>query len=263
MRVLIVGYGRMGSALGEAWIAKGLVSKLIAVDPSANSSTVECYSDMEKMPKIIFDVVVVAVKPQYVSAALPSIAAYHLGHSTVVISVAAGIPILTLLAHLPQGTAVVRAMPNTPVLLGAGCTGMFSSVGSLSLSARERVTNLFSAVGTCYWVEEERHLDIVTAISGSGPAYFHLFCESLFDAGVRMGLSRQLARNLVVDTAWGAAVLQRHPQADFAALRQNVTSPNGTTAAAIGIFEENGGLRKLVASATDAARLRSEEMSRA
>jgi pyrroline-5-carboxylate reductase len=262
MNVLFLGYGRMGGALGEAWLKNKLISRLIAVDPVAKSSSAECYTHVDELPDIVLDLIVIAVKPQYVGDALTSLGKRHLDHSTLVISVAAGVQVDVLRRYLPKNTPVMRVMPNTPVLVSAGCTGMFAQAGTLTPTMREQITPLFSAVGTAYWVEKEDQLDIITALSGSGPAYFHLFCEALCDAGVRMGLSRELSRNVVVDTAWGAAILQRQQESDFATLRRNVTSPKGTTAAAIAIFEEHDALRNLVLDAAEAARQRSQELSK-
>jgi pyrroline-5-carboxylate reductase len=207
-----------------------------------------------------FEIIVVAVKPAYaceVLAALPD----ELCQQAVVISVAAGVTATSLGQALRDRSPIVRAMPNTPVLVGAGCTGLYAN-SSLGEEKRDLVTRLFSAVGTASWVEREELLDAVTAISGSGPAYYHLFSEALAAAGVALGLTQELANALAAQTALGAASLQSQPGADFVALRTAVTSPNGTTAAAIAAFEQDHALRKLVEAATQAAHHRSQELSR-
>ncbi|BDM22126.1 pyrroline-5-carboxylate reductase [Pseudomonas sp. NPDC089428] len=261
MNALFLGYGRMGSAIGQAWLKAGLVSHVSAVDPYLQTANqVSLYSSVEALPTLPFDIIVVAVKPNYaceVLAALPHAVREH----AVVISVAAGVPHDKLSLALGHGCPVVRAMPNTPVLVNAGCTGLFAPP-DLDAALRERVTRLFEAVGSASWVEHEDLLDAVTALSGSGPAYYHLFSEALAAAGVGLGLSPELAKTLAAQTALGAATLQTQPDADFVALRTAVTSPNGTTAAAITSFEHDDGLRRLVDAAVQAAHSRSQALSR-
>ncbi|MDH4585390.1 pyrroline-5-carboxylate reductase [Pseudomonas sp. BN415] len=260
MNALFIGYGRMGSAIGEAWLSAGLVDSLSAVDPYLQSATsAALFSSVEAVPAEPYDIIVVAVKPAYaceVLAALPD----ALCQRAVVISVAAGVTAASLGQALRNRCPVVRAMPNTPVLVGAGCTGLYADA-SLGETKLELVTRLFAAVGTASWVEREELLDAVTAISGSGPAYYHLFSEALAAAGVALGLSPELARSLAAQTALGAATLQTQPEADFVALRTAVTSPNGTTAAAIATFEQDQALRQLIGAAARAAHQRSRELS--
>lgn len=258
MNTLFVGYGRMGSAIGEAWLAKGLVERVLAVDPHAGDVTAERFNQLDELPAIDIDLVVIAVKPGHVAqvaAALPA----TLVRNALIVSVAAGITLSSLRAAAPANATCVRVMPNTPVLAGAGCTALYSD--NASVDQRASLTKLFGSVGNAYWVEREPDLNTVTAISGSGPAYFHLFCEAMTEAAVALGLSETLARNLVIDTAWGAARLQQQPGARFETLREAVTSPNGTTAAAITAFEHDNGLRDLVTAAVQAAWRRSEELS--
>lgn len=258
MNVLFVGYGRMGSAIGESWLSNGLVDQVLAIDPNLPTVTAQCFRQTSELPAVEVHLVVIAVKPGYVSEALKSLPAQLLAKA-IVVSVAAGVTLATLRAGAPECVALVRGMPNTPVMVNAGCTALFSS--DATASVRERLSQLFGAVGNAYWVEKEADLDIVTAISGSGPAYFHLFCEALSNAAVSLGLNDALARQLVCDTAWGAARLQQQPQARFESLREVVTSPNGTTAAAISTFEQAQGLRPLTERAVRAAWQRSQELS--
>lgn len=261
MNALFIGYGRMGSAIGDAWLAAHLVDSITAVDPyltTAGNATL--FSSIEQLPATPFGIIVVAVKPAYaceVLAALPDAVCAN----AVVISVAAGVTTGSLSTALRDRCPVVRAMPNTPVLVSAGCTGLFAVAG-VSDSKREQVSRLFAAVGTAHWVDEEALLDAVTALSGSGPAYYHLFSEALAAAGVALGLPPGLAAALAAHTALGAARLQTEPGADFAALRHAVTSPNGTTAAAIDVFEHEQSLRRLVQAAANAAHSRSQALSR-
>jgi pyrroline-5-carboxylate reductase len=145
-------------------------------------------------------------------------------------------------------------------LLGAGCTGLYAG-SDVSQDLRERVAKLFNAIGKAYWVDSEEMLHAVTAISGSGPAYYHLFSEAMEAAGVALGLPQVLAHDLAAQTAFGAASQQCQEGADYQQLRLAVTSPKGTTDAAIRVFEESGALRVLVESATASALQRSKELS--
>ncbi len=261
MNVLFIGYGRMGGALGDAWLRGGLVSHLSIVDPGLTPDPEQGrYAHLEEVPaERAFDLIVLAVKPAYASAALAGLNDRQCSQA-VVVSVAAGVTERTLSNAVGQRSPVVRAMPNTPVLVGAGCTGLYASE-RLGTARRAIISDLFEAVGSAYWVAEEGLLDAVTAISGSGPAYYHLFSEALAEAGIKLGLDPQLARDLAAQTAFGAATLQHQPHANFTDLRIAVTSPNGTTAAAIDVFETQAKLRELVEAATYAAHRRSVELS--
>ncbi|WDY59567.1 pyrroline-5-carboxylate reductase [Pseudomonas sp. PSKL.D1] len=261
MDVLFIGYGRMGGALGDAWLKSALVNNLTVVDPGLPADPrAGVFSQLADVPREqAFQLIVLAVKPAYASSALAGLSDRQCNQATV-ISVAAGITEHTLSEAVGRRCPVVRAMPNTPVLVGAGCTGLYAH-GQLDAARKAAISQLFEAVGAAYWVEEEAMLDAVTAISGSGPAYYHLFSEALAQAGVKLGLNAELAKNLAAQTAFGAASLQHQPHADFTELRVAVTSPNGTTAAAIEVFEQQGKLRELVGEATGAAYRRSVELS--
>ena len=262
MNVLLIGYGRMGGALGDAWLKGGLVERLTIVDPglSANAAAGH-YTRLQDVPADqAFELIVLAVKPAYASSALAGLNDRQCSRATVV-SVAAGVTEASLSDAIGQRCPVVRAMPNTPVLLGAGCTGLYAGA-QLDIKRKAVIGRLFEAVGTAYWVDEEQLLDAVTAISGSGPAYYHLFSEALAEAGVKLGLDAELARKLAAQTAFGAATLQHQAHANFTELRVAVTSPNGTTAAAIEVFESQHKLRQLVEQATSAAHRRSVELSK-
>ena len=259
MKALFLGYGKMGSALGEAWLNAGLVDSLVAVAPGQPQGLRAQVVDSAAKATGRFDLVVVAVKPAMAAGVIASLPAEALQGATLV-SVMAGVSCTTLAAASPEGTPVVRAMPNTPVMLGAGCTGLFAS--DLNDNLRQLLSRLFEAVGVAFWVEHEELLHAITALSGSGPAYYHLFSEALADAGIALGLPEVLARQLAANTALGAARLQCQPDADFKALRTAVTSPNGTTAAAIEHFEADASLRRLVKDAATAAFDRSVELGK-
>lgn len=260
MKALFLGYGKMGSALGEAWLASGLVQEIVAIDPNTpDGLRARIIADAWTLPQQAFDLVVVAVKPAMAATAIAALPPSALKGATL-ISVMAGVTCKTLNAAVGGKVPVVRAMPNTPVLVNAGCTGLYSDA-ELPGNRREALGKLFGAVGVAFWVDEEAQLHSVTALSGSGPAYYHLFSEALAAAGVELGLPEDLARQLAAHTALGAARLQCEPGADFAALRQAVTSPNGTTAAAVGVFEADSKLRRLVSASARAAYQRSIELA--
>ncbi|RVU51021.1 pyrroline-5-carboxylate reductase [Pseudomonas syringae pv. syringae] len=260
MKALFLGYGKMGSALGEAWLKTGLVQSVTAYDPSSPSGMeAQVVSDVSQLPKEAFDLVVVAVKPNMATEAISVLPTTAL-EGAVLVSVMAGVPSAVLKSAAGDSVPVVRAMPNTPVMVNAGCTGLFTAS---DLGERQvLLTRLFEAVGIACWVDHEDQLHAVTAISGSGPAYYHLFSEALSSAATSLGLPSDLAKKLASHTAFGASKLQCELNADFEELRLTVTSPNGTTAAAINVFEKSQALRALVGGAAEAAHRRSIELSR-
>lgn len=262
MNVLFLGYGKMGSTLGEAWLAQGVASRIVAVDPLADQKDFNAalVKHIEQVTSCGFDLIIVAVKPALVDQVLSCLPA-QMEADTCVVSLAAGVTTQRLQAALHAPVPVVRAMPNTAVQVLAGCTGLYAG-RPLTAKQHDMITTLFDSVGHTYWLEQESELDAVTAISGSGPAYYHLFSEALADSARALGLPAGMATDLAKNTALGAATLQCTPGADLAALRQNVTSPNGTTHAAIETFEHQNRLRDLIASATQAAYRRSIELSK-
>ncbi|MEQ9464199.1 MAG: pyrroline-5-carboxylate reductase [Haliea sp.] len=204
------------------------------------------------------DVVILAVKPQMMAAAMASIVEPVAARGALVISIAAGTTITALEHGLGTGTAVVRCMPNTPALLGVGATALYANA-NVSPVQRELASTILGAVGLIEWVPEESQLDAVTALSGSGPAYFFLFMEAMINAGCAMGLSRDCATAMTTQTALGAARMATESDVDLVELRRRVTSPGGTTESAVQCFEHEG-LRDLVAHAMAAARQRAAEM---
>ena len=205
------------------------------------------------------DVVILAVKPQEMRAVAQDLARALLASQPLVISVAAGIRADDLTQWL-GGSAVVRTMPNRPALYGQGATGMFATTGITS-QQRELAAAVMSAVGVSVWVEQEAQLDIVTAVSGSGPAYFFLLMEMLEQAGADLGLPAQTSRELAVATAWGSAYMAHQDRGTTAAvLREQVTSKGGTTEAALKHLEAHQ-VRAIFAGAIKAAADRSAEMA--
>jgi len=206
------------------------------------------------------DVVVLAVKPQVMADVAKKTAKPVREAGALVISVAAGITIESLQRWLGTGAAVVRCMPNTPALLRCGASGLYASDRVSPVQARY-AEFVLSAVGTTHWVEREQLLDAITALSGSGPAYFFLFLEAMIDAACELGLDRDTATGLAQQTALGAARMAIESDVKLPELRRRVTSPGGTTERALQSFEENG-LRDTVARAMSAAAQRAAEMSR-
>lgn len=206
------------------------------------------------------DVVILAVKPQVMAEAMESIAGAVRDNGAVVISIAAGITVDSMRARLGDDSAIVRCMPNTPALLRCGASGLFAN-DNCSAEQRAHAERILSAVGITRWVDSEEELDAITALSGSGPAYFFLFMEAMIDAGQALGLEREVAATLAMQTGLGAARMALENDVDLAELRRRVTSPGGTTERAVESFERDG-LRDLVASAMRAAADRAAEMAR-
>jgi pyrroline-5-carboxylate reductase len=204
---------------------------------------------------------VLAVKPQVMRAVCEALAPVAQANRPLVVSIAAGITAKQLQRWLGGGVAVVRTMPNTPALLGAGVTGLFASI-EVDANGRERAANLLSSAGKTVWIEDEARMDAVTAVSGSGPAYVFLLAEAMEAAALAEGLPADAARTLVLETVLGAARMLTETGEDPAELRRRVTSPGGTTQAAVETFEA-GGLRELVAAAIRNATERGRQLSAA
>ncbi len=204
---------------------------------------------------------VLATKPQVLKPVCEALADAAQAARPLVVSIAAGITAGQLQRWLGGGIAVVRTMPNTPALLGAGVTGLFASA-RVDDAGRTLAERLLAAAGPTVWIADEAMMDAVTAVSGSGPAYVFLLAEAMIDAGIAEGLPADAARTLALQTILGAARMLTESDVDAAELRRRVTSPNGTTQAALDAFEA-GGFRALVAKAIHAARVRGAELSAA
>lgn len=204
---------------------------------------------------------VLAVKPQVMRTVCAEVLDIAREARPLAVSIAAGLSSTQLSGWLGGDAAVIRAMPNTPSLIGAGMTGLFANA-QVDQTQRDQAERLLDAVGATAWIDDETQMDAVTAVSGSGPAYVFLFSEAMQNAGIRQGLSPETARKLANQTLLGAArmLTERDEAADE--LRRNVTSPGGTTHAAVETFEK-GGLRELVDSAVEAAAVRGRELSAA
>ncbi len=205
------------------------------------------------------DVVVLAVKPQVLQAVARELSAALQAKRPLVISIAAGVRERDLGRWLGGNLAIVRCMPNTPALVRSGATGLYAN-SAVSPAQRDSAESILRAVGLTLWFEQEEALDAVTAVSGSGPAYFFFVMEAIEQAGVELGLSREAARLLSLETAFGAAKLALESRDDAATLRKRVTSKGGTTERAIAELEQ-GGLRALFQKALAAAAQRSRELA--
>jgi pyrroline-5-carboxylate reductase len=242
--IAFLGAGNMASAMISGLIAEGASpSQLRASDPSeAALSRLAAMglSHLSISPDKLFedaDLVVAAVKPQVMPAALTAIKD-QLGSRTALLSIAAGIPISSLQSQLGEDVAIIRCMPNTPAMIGLGASALYAAepVGASHRALAERVTN---AAGKTVWVNREDLLDAVTAVSGSGPAYFFALIEAIARAGTELGLEEEVALALTVQTALGAASLAAQATEPVATLRENVTSPGGTTEQALQSLKAN------------------------
>ena len=263
--VVLVGAGKMGLAMARGWLIAGLKPEaLTLVDPTPQDVTRAFAQDEGVMlqdtpPDRHARVVVLAVKPQIMTKVLPTLSGL-IGPHTLVVSIAAGISLGALLGGLATHR-VVRAMPNTPAQIGAGMTGAVAAPG-VSSEDLDVAENLLAAAGDLLWFDDERRIDQVTAVSGSGPAYVFHMVEALATAGVAEGLAPEDAMQLARQTVIGAAALLDADPTDATTLRQNVTSPNGTTAAALDVLMAEDGLTALMTRAVAAARKRSEDLGK-
>lgn len=266
-RVLLVGGGNMGGAMLRGWLEAGLaVSDVTVLDPAGAPLLADLIpkglriaaapSEIEAAP----ETVILAVKPQVMPAVLPTLAPV-LSPDGLVVSVAAGRTVASIEEHL-GARAVVRAMPNTPALVRRGITGAYANA-RVSDASRARAQHLLESSGPVEWVETEALIDAVTAVSGSGPAYVFLLAEALAEAGVASGLDPALSLRLARHTVAGAGELMIRSDDEPAQLRRNVTSPNGTTQAALEVLMGEGGVALLLREAVQAAKRRAEELSRA
>jgi len=266
--LVLVGAGKMGAAMLDGWIARGLnPKKLVAIEPQPTKAVKALTRHGLKLnpkpgPKAKAEAaaaIVIAIKPQTAPEAVPSLG-LHVGKSTLVLSIMAGRTIGFLEKSLPGGTAIVRAMPNTPAAIGRGIS---VAVANAKVSARQRklASDLLAAIGKVEWANDEGLMDAVTALSGSGPAYVFLLAEAMTKAGIAAGLPPNLAARLARETVAGSGELLHRSPLDAATLRQNVTSPGGTTAAALEVLMGPGGFDELLTRAIAAATRRGRELA--
>jgi pyrroline-5-carboxylate reductase len=265
-RIAFIGGGHMGGALAAGLLARGVsASALVVSDPSAAARArladaygIETTADNASAVRGA-GLVILAVKPQTLAAVVPPLAAELRASNAVVLSIAAGVRVRALEFWCGPGIAVVRAMPNRPALVGAGAAGLYAPA-TVDADARRLAEATLRAVGGAWWVAEEALLDAITALSGSGPAYFFLLAECMAEAGVELGLDLATAQALARATLAGAGALAGRSDVELATLRAEVTSKGGTTEAALRSFGERD-LRGIVLRSMAAAAARSRELA--
>lgn len=263
--LLLVGAGKMGAAMLEGWLARGLAPERVTVREPNPRPEVEALarrglrlnpSTSSREPAAV---AVIAVKPQAAPDVLAALAPF-LGPQSLVLSIMAGRTIAFLARAVPGAPAIIRAMPNTPAAIGRGITVAVAN-GAVTEPQRKLAHELLAATGVVEWVEEEALLDAVTAVSGSGPAYVFLLAEALARAGEAVGLPAGLAARLASATVAGSGELLHRSSDPPARLRENVTSPGGTTQAALEVLTGPEGLDALMARAVQAAVKRSRQLA--
>lgn len=267
IRIRFVGAGNMAASLIGGLINKGITaSQITASDPGQNQRDyiekqfqILTYGDNNAhfgMP----DIVIIAVKPQIMKQVLANVAGSIVRNKPLVISVAAGITTQQISGWLNAELPVVRTMPNTPALIGQGAIGMFANQ-AVNEEQKQMTEQVMDAVGTSIWVNDEAQIDAVTALSGSGPAYFYMFMEYLQQAAEKLGLNEADAALLTKKTAIGAALLAERSPESLSQLKDRVTSPNGTTAAALDSFSQDN-IKQVIEHAIQAANDRSITLSK-
>jgi pyrroline-5-carboxylate reductase len=260
--VFLIGAGRMGGALLRGWLAAGFPAQSLTVaDPNAGPEIAELLKihAIAARPLAAPDLMVLAVKPQIMNEVLAGIAPLA-GPQTAVLSIAAGRTVASIAAHFAPGTAIVRAMPNLPAEIGRGITAAFANA-QVSRERRALCDALLHAAGEVAWIDDEGLIDAVTAVSGSGPAYVFHLVECLTEAAVAAGLPADLAAQLARATVTGAGELLHRSPLSAARLRENVTSPGGTTAAGLSVLMGEPSLKALIRDTVAAAARRSRELS--
>ncbi len=267
--IVLAGAGKMGGAMLSGWLAQGLDAKsVVVIEPHATDEIRALVAKGVRLnppPKDAGQVtaLVVALKPQAFREAAPSLKPFT-GPATLIVSIMAGTTIASIAEVLigkNSGGSVVRAMPNTPAAIGRGIT-VAVAANNVGPAQRAIADHLLRATGSVEWVEDEGLMDAVTAVSGSGPAYVFLLAEELARAGVEAGLPEALATKLARETVAGSGELLHRSDAPSATLRQNVTSPGGTTAAALEVLMGPDGLQPLLTRAVAAATKRSKQLAK-
>ena len=261
--LVLVGAGKMGGAMLDGWLALKLPPKKVVVIEPQPSKAIKALAKRgvrinPKGPIKDVAALVIAVKPQAAAEAIPPLAPM-VSRKTVAVSIMAGKTLAFLEGALP-GAAIVRAMPNTPAAIGRGITVAVPNA-KVSASGRRLANLLLGATGAVEWAPDEALMDAVTAVSGSGPAYVFLLAETMARAGIAAGLPKPLADKLARATVAGSGELLHRSPLDAATLRENVTSPGGTTAAALGVLMAGDGLDPLMTRAVAAATRRGRELA--
>jgi pyrroline-5-carboxylate reductase len=260
--IVLAGAGKMGGAMLTGWLAQGLDPKRAVVIEPTPSEEIRALAakgvQLNPATAVVAETLVIALKPQTFRES-GSVLKPFVGANTLAVSIMAGTTIASL--QTVCGETIVRAMPNTPAAIGRGIT---VAVAAPRVSAAQRTVAdaLLRATGAVEWVDDESLMDAVTAVSGSGPAYVFLLAEELARAGVAAGLPEELATKLARATVAGSGELLHRSELDAVTLRQNVTSPGGTTAAALGVLMDADGLKQLMTRAVAAATARSKELAK-
>ncbi|NQV80797.1 MAG: pyrroline-5-carboxylate reductase [Alphaproteobacteria bacterium] len=265
--ILLVGCGKMGDALLKGWLGRGVApTDVVVIEPtpaagaSARDRGANVVSDLNAIEQdFVPRIVIFAVKPQVMPDVVPAYRRF-VAPTTTFLSIAAGRPLAFFATHLTREASVVRAMPNTPAAIGRGITVLCAN-NAATAADRALAETLMTAVGGVAWTADEALMDAVTAVSGSGPAYVFYMIECLAAAGVAAGLPTELAERLARDTVEGAAALSKEDGSSPTALRQNVASPGGTTAAALSVLMGAHGLQDVMTRAVLAAAARSRELA--
>lgn len=264
--LVFIGAGNMASSIIGGLVSHGYPANLItATDPNqeqlqrlAKDTGIQTSTDNQSAAAQA-DAIILAVKPQLMEAVTRPLKEVIASRKPLIISIAAGITVANLRDWMGNDLPIIRTMPNTPALVQTGATGLFAN-SAVSAEQKALADTVFSSIGLASWFDQESDLDAVVAISGSGPAYFFMLMEAMEQAGVKLGLSAESARELTLQTALGAAKLAQSSDVPPAELRRRVTSPGGTTEQAIKCFEQ-GGLVALVNDALQAASKRSKELA--
>ena len=267
MRIAFIGGGNMATALiSSLFASRHNVDRIQVADPGIEARErlrrrwpVHCFEQASDAIKGM-DAIVLAVKPQVLPLVLEDIGGL-ISSEQLVISIVAGIHTSQIAAQLKANSPIVRTMPNTPALIGLGITGMYARI-NCNLAQRELTQNLMESAGEVVWLDNESLLDVVTAVSGSGPAYFYYLVECLRKAGTRLGLPADVAAKLALYTAYGASTMAVQSDKDVSELRQQVTTNGGTTQAALEQLEA-GHFEELIDKAISAATQRGQELSNA
>lgn len=266
-KITFIGGGNMASSIIGGLMAQGFSADNITVSdpyqPSLDTlaETLAVHTTQDNNQAVNgADIVVLAVKPQAMQQVTEAMQRAVQAQKPLIISIAAGIEMSSLDHWLGGSLAIVRCMPNTPALVQKGATALYANA-AVTDAQRQQTDQILAAIGIALWVDSEAKLDAVTAVSGSGPAYFFLLMEAMQAAGETLGLNKQEANQLTLQTALGAAEMAMSSDVDAAELRRRVTSPNGTTEAAINSFESSG-FSAIVHTALTAAKDRSEQLAK-
>jgi pyrroline-5-carboxylate reductase len=257
-KILLIGAGKMGGALQASWLRAGAIPDMITiVEPKGFAGGPRIHESIDDV-SVTQDCIVLAVKPQSMDALLPSLAK-KFGRDPLYFSIAAGKTLVYYAKYLGEAP-IVRAMPNTPAIIGKGISALIAN-GKVTASQKQLAESLLGAAGETVWLDNESQMDAVTALSGSGPAYVFLFLEALIEAGKAQGLPEEMAKKLAYATVRGSVKLAKKSENSLEQLRKNVTSPGGTTEAALNVLMKGDALKELVDEAVAAAVKRSRELA--